>query len=593
VAEETKEQEAWWRRYRDDLVIAAVTALVFGRGLFHGLVESWDDQRFLVDFEPVRSISWDHFVTLVSGPHFEAYQPLHLLSYWIDVPLFGPSGPAIHTVSLVLWIGAAMLWRRVFRRLGLGPRAALLAALLYAVHPVQVEVVQWATGRKDVVASLFAAAATLSHLRSERWNDRFAVGALVGFLAAVLTKSIVLPLPLIWLAMDLVLERRAPRAALLRQGPAFVVAGVLAWVVFGLWRDAELVREPLAGMGRATLVAASYGHHLGKALVPWDLSPMYPLHRSAPSLAWWLVPVALAAAIGATKRWPRVRLGLVVFVLWLAPVSNVVPLYFEAHDRYVSFPLLGLALVAGAWIDGVRPRRQMLLALAVVLYGGVTVAQLQHWRSDERLWVRATRVQPESFYAWLKLGEVRRDAGDFEGALRAYERAIEQRPELAVGLGGLFHTLVLADEAELRLTPSRADAYAANLLAVESDSVGLRRLAGTMVQAGYRRAALFPLGRALDLAPIGDLRLGQATVVQLDNGNLWLAEFYASRMSQVPPPLQARFLAAEAAEARGAADAEPGAAPPAADDAEDVPEEPSAEVDAPEPAPEPDAPGDQ
>ena len=530
-----------WHRYRDDLVIALVSALVFGRGLFYGLMESWEDQRFLIDFEPVQSVSWDHLVTLVGGPHHDAYQPLHLLSYWIDVPLFGPWGPALHTVSLALWITAACLWRRVFMGLGLGRRAALAAALLYAIHPVQLEVVQWATGRKDVVASLFAAAATLAHLRSERFFDRYAVGAVVGFAAAALAKTVVLPLPLVWMAADLILDRRDRREAILGQLPALVIGAGLALLVFGYWQSAELVRPPLDGAGRATLVSYSYAHHLAKALVPWGLSPMYPIHREAPHAATVLVVLLLAAAIVLTRPWPRLRLGLVVFTLGLVPVSNLVPLYFEVHDRYLSFPLLGLALAAGALVDGMRPRRQVVLALVLVAYGGVTVAQLQAWKTDETLWAHAVDAQPDAFYAWIKLGEVRRDAGDYEGSLRAYERANEVEPSLALGLAGLFHTLVIADEAELGLSPSRADGLTARLVAVEADEVGLRRLAGTMVQAGYRRAALFPLGRALDLSPLDDLRLGQAALVQVSNGNRWLAAFYASRMSRVPPELARRL----------------------------------------------------
>ncbi len=526
-------------RVRADLILAAVTAAVFARGLGHGLMTSWDDQRFLVDFEPIQSVSWAHFVAIWSGPHFEAYHPLHLLSYWIDVPCFGPSGPALHVVSLALWIGAAMVWRRVFRALGLGEWAALFGTLLFAIHPVQIEVVQWATGRKDVLAALFAGLATLAHLKSERWNDRASLLSLLAFAAAALSKTTVLPLPLVWALVDGVLERRPWREAALRQVPAATVAAGLAFVALGIWQEAEMVREPLVGFGRVSLVAGSFGHHLSQAVFPFELSPIYPIHREAPGWGAWTGPLVLALVAGfCVRRGHRLPLvGLLTFVVLLIPASNVVPLYFEVQDRYLSLPLVGLALLAAASVAELEGRRLAGLALVVAAYAAATVVQLAHWRSDEALWTQATHAQPDAFYAWMKLGEVRRDDGDFDGALRAYDRAIALEPQLALGLAAHFQTQVLRDEHEHSLSPSHAEAITQRFLQAQGDPVALRRLSGDMVQEGYRESIFVPLGRALDLAPIPDLRLAAAAQSQIEQGNRWLARFYVERMSDPPQAL--------------------------------------------------------
>lgn len=527
-------------RFRDDAILALVTVAVFARGLGHGLIWSWDDRRFLVDFEPIHSISWDHFVAFWAEPHFEAYHPLHLLSYWLDVPLFGASGPALHATSLALWVGAALVWRRVFRALGLGAPAALVAALILAVHPVQIEVVHWATGRKDVLAALFAGLATLAHLRSERWNDRASILALLAFAAAALSKTTALPLPLVWVLADGLLERSDWRTAMLRQVSAVTVAAGLAFVALGIWQDAEMVRDSIEGFDRASLVAHGYGHHLTKALFPVGLSPIYPIHREAPSPVAWGAPalLALGVALGWRRERPFVLLGLLSFVVLLVPASNVVPLYFQVQDRYLSLPLVGLALAVGGLVHGLETRRVLAIgALVTAAYGALTVVQLGHWRSDEALFGHATHVQPDAFYAWMKLAEIRRDAGDFEGALRAYDRAIDAEPQLALGFAARFQTLVLRDERDLGLSPSHAEAATQRFLAVQGDPVELRRLAGDLVQEGYQRSALVPLGRALDLAPLPDMRLAAAAQAQLDHGNEWLAAFYLERMADPPRAL--------------------------------------------------------
>ncbi|MBO6938137.1 MAG: hypothetical protein JJ863_24425 [Deltaproteobacteria bacterium] len=533
-------------RVRADLILAVATAAVFARGLGHGLMTSWDDQRFLVDFEPIQTVSWDHFVAIWSGPHFEAYHPLHLLSYWIDVPLFGPHGPTLHVVSLGLWIGAALVWMRVFRALGLREWAAFFGALFFAIHPIQIEAVHWATGRKDVLAALFAGLATLAHLKSERWSDRASILSLLAFAAAALSKTTVLPLPIVWVLMDGVLERRTWRDAGLRQIPATALAAVLAFVALGIWQDAEMVREPLEGFGRVSLVASSYGHHLGHAVFPYDLSPIYPIHREAPVWSAWFGPIVLVvAAVAAGRRGKRFELlGLLTFAVLLVPASNVVPLYFEVQDRYLSLPLIGLALMVAAMAGELAGRRFAGAGLFLAAYAAATVFQLGHWRSDEALWASATHAQPQAFYAWMKLGEVRRGDGDFAGALRAYDRAIDLEPRLALGVAARFQTEVLRDEHEYSLTPSHAEAITQRFLQGQGDPVALRRLSGDMVQEGYRESVFVPLGRALELAPIPDGRLAAAARSQLEQGNAWLAGFYVDQMSDPPQALREQVNAA-------------------------------------------------
>ena len=542
----TAEPPGLLARYRADLILAAVTAAVFARGLGHGLMSSWDDQRFIVDFEPIQSVSWEHFVAIWGGPHFEAYHPLHLLSYWIDVPLFGPSGPALHGVSLLLWVGAALVWMRVLRALELGEWAALLGALFFAIHPIQIEVVHWATGRKDVLAALFAGLATLAHLRSEGWNDRASLLSLLAFAAAALSKTTVLPLPIVWALADGILERRDWRSAALRQLPSLALAGGLGLIAVSIWQEAEMVREPLEGFGRVSLVAHSFGHHLGQAVFPFGLSPIYPIHRQAPQWGAWSGVLVLAFVGGACIRrgWRLPLLGLSTFVILLVPASNVVPLYFEVQDRYLSLPLVGLALLLAAVTSQLQGRRIAGAALVVAAYGAATVVQLGHWRSDAALWRQATHAQPDAFYAWMKLGEVRRGDGDFDGALRAYDRAIALEPRLALGLAAHFQTQVLRDEREHSLEPSHAEAITQRFLAAQGDPVALRRLSGDMVQEGYRQSIFVPLGRALDLAPIPEMRLAAAAQSQLEQGNTWLAAFYVERMSDPPQALLDQLSAA-------------------------------------------------
>jgi tetratricopeptide (TPR) repeat protein len=515
----------------------------------NGLVRSWDDGRFLIDFAPVRSVSWAHFVTIVSEPHFEAYHPLHLLSYWLDVPWAGVSGPAIHATSLVLWAVALVLLLECFSKLGLPLYAAVIGTLVVGVHPVQVEAVTWATGRKEVLALGFTCATILAHLRSRTLVDRAAWLARLFYVLAALSKTTVLPLPVVLFLIDVLLRDVPWKDALKRQAPLVVVGVALGALVLSIWQGAEMVRGDETS---ATLVAATYSHHLATAFFPNALCPVYPIqHAHELPLSAWLGPALLIVALLAATRLGARRIGFALgaFIVLLAPVSNVVPLYFQYQDRYLSLPLLGLGFGVAALIAKVAeagaPRRNAALAVgaAVVLaLGARTVQYGRVWASDLRLWGHAASVQPHAFYAWLNLGHVRRDAGELAAAIDAYDHAIDIAPELRLGYGARFAAIAMKDERDYGASGPDPLALGEQYRRQMDDADALRLLAGNLAERGYRNAVLVALGRSLDIEHIDDERLEQAAAIQAERGNLWLARFYVSRMGRPPIPPQLRAL---------------------------------------------------
>ncbi|NOY91274.1 MAG: hypothetical protein GXP55_08690 [Deltaproteobacteria bacterium] len=524
---------------RGDLLLTLVVALVYARSLTQGLVPSWDDGRFLIDNADVQHVSWGAFVRLVSGVHFQAWHPLHLLSYWIDVPLFGPSGPVQHTVNLLILLGALWLLRRVFVRLGLSPTAALVGALVVGIHPVQVEAVAWATGRKEVLALLFATLTLRAHLRSEGPWDASAWWSRLFFVLAALSKTTALPLPLVLLTLDLLLKRDTWRRALLRQLPSFALAAGLGALVIGIWQQHEMIR---ASAG-ASLPLMTLTHDLRLLLWPTPnaLSPVHAIRRTPglrPTDAIGILVLLALAAVAWRRRSRLGALSLAIFVLLLLPSANLVPLYFQVQDRYLSLPMLGAGLGFGLGFDSLRsglgPASARALAALVILgLGASNVVYQGAWRSDEALWAHATRVEPEAFYAWLKRCEVERGAGHFDRAVSACEHAVAVEPELRIGMSALFLTEAARDERRRQL-PAHAMQYGARFHRDIDRADALRDLAGEMVQAGYRDSALRALGRSLDLEPVSDERLEHAARVQLAAHQAWLTRFYLGRMSRPP-----------------------------------------------------------
>lgn len=554
-------------------VVLLAPLVTFARGVPSELLTSWDDDRFVRDFAPAREVGLESLRVIWSEPHFQAYHPLHLMSYWLDVPWAGPDGAVLGAVNLLGWALAMGLVLAVMRGLGLGPVGATLATLAFGLHPVQVEAVTWATGRKEIVAAVFAALAILAHLRTERWNDRAAWGSRALFLLAALAKTTVLPLPALLILVDVLLRRLPWRRALVQQLPSLALALGLGFAVLRIWHGAEMIRAVGGEDSPIGLVLATLSHLLGTAFLPVGLSPVYP----APSIA----ELGLARLLGGTLAltsalliaWRgRVRwlafaaLGFLVLAL---PVLNLVPMYWVHADRYLSLPLLPLAFGLGALLE--RSRSSLPRHLPAVLGAGLVVAlaarTVQHQRvytHDTHLWTHATTAHPSLPIAWIKLGEVRRDAGDLEGAESAYRRAVSLAPELRLARSALFYVVALRDERgpdfalpeewtldfcagdpapwTAHLPPERRAALdaqpawsAMRCYHRELDRVdALRVLGGELLRAGYRDAVLLVLERIFALDPPPPQQLEQVAATHLRAGRRWLARFYASRME--PPP---------------------------------------------------------
>ncbi len=534
---------------RARLLIVVCVIAAFARALPYPLQRSWDDGRFLIDNPDVQHPSWAALRSFFAQLQFEAYHPLHLLSYWIDVPWAGPSPLVLHCVSLALWALAVCCVHALFLELGLSNTAAALGSLVCGLHPIQVEAVSWATGRKDVLALLFGATSLLWHLRSRAAWDRAAWYARGAFVLAALSKTTSLPLPLVACMLDVTVRRLHWRQALLRSGPSIVLAGVLGGSVMDTWQASEMVRTTLGGLERAPMrVCATFAAQLTSALWPARTSPMYATQAIASCGALQVAIVACFVGViwvAQRRGAARVVCGLVAFALLMLPVSNLVPMYFPLQDRYLSLPILGLALAGAAIADHLQARLRVpghaLLVGVVLLLAARTVQYQGAWASEVRLWGHAASTQPDAEYAWIKLGETRRDAGDLEGAIAADRHLVRLVPGRKLAYAALLEVTALRDERYLGYGPSRARAFAQQLYAKLSDPTALRELAAALLAANYLRSVELPLAISLASQPLGDPALEHLALGQLERGHPSVARFYAAQMRSPTqePALQA------------------------------------------------------
>jgi hypothetical protein len=402
-----KEQALKWRWLGELVLIVLAVLAVYGQVLGHGFV-SLDDGLYVTSCAHVREgLTWKGFVWAWSNFDAGNYHPLTWLSYMADVSAFGIEPGRMAFENALIHSFNGWLVMRILQMLGCSRIGALLGALAFVLHPLNVESVAWISERKTVLASAFGLGAVFLYLERAQRGARPVSWAVVAcYAASLLAKAWFVPLPVLLLVLDVVVLSRLGVAGKWPNG--WRVAARRIWpllrekcaILFLMGCAAVLaIMAQHAVGGMMGLRHASLGFRLENAGVsmvaylwtffsPTGLSVFYALPSAYPLgkvlgailLVFGLVLVAWSCR----RRFPEVAGGVLWLGLFLLPVVGVVQVGMQSRaDRYMYIPMVGLIWIAVRSVERARahvgpPVRYALVGMAVVWLGccGV-VAQRQ------------------------------------------------------------------------------------------------------------------------------------------------------------------------------------------------------------------------
>jgi tetratricopeptide (TPR) repeat protein len=494
--------------------IAAVAFALFSPALHYGFV-LWDDDRNFLTNPFYRGLGWAQVRWAFTSAVMGHWIPVTWLSFGIDHAVWGMNPFGYHLMNVLLHAANAALFYLLGRRLlVLGRPAArpwatalgaAAAALFFAVHPLRVESVAWITERRDVLSALFCLLTVLAYLRAcgseGAPRRRWLVVSMAAYALGLLSKSLIMSLPLVLLVLDVYPLRRAHgnwRRVLLEKIPYLALA-VAAAVVSILVVMAKVgLTSPAAypPSARSAMALYSLAFYIVKTLVPLELSPMYELPAKVALtnprfLATALVAVGLTVVLVlARRRWPAGLAVWLVYGLTLAPVSGIVHNGPQlVADRYSYLSCLGPALLLGAALALVassasiaRPLRAAVVLGAlgwIVGLAALTAEQLPIWRDAEGLWLRALAIDPGCAFCHGQLGALLGNRGELGLAIAHFERVVELRPANVRHRGNLGLALLKAKR------PGEAAVQFERMLTIEPGDAETRtRLGLALVSQG-------------------------------------------------------------------------------------------------------------
>lgn len=424
-------------------------------------------------YTPVTYTVWSG-VALLSPPPALPGQP-----YALNPATFHAANLLVHVLSvIVVWL--------IVRRCGFDPWIAACAALVFAIHPVQVETVAWVSGLKDLLAGFFALLATWQYIeavapsagatvggvidnrsanaetedgRSVDWRNWHYTLCIIAALLGMLSKASAGVVPAICFAIDWLILRRSFRAivrsvlpVLLCCLPFIIAAGII-----------QRPQHQLAFWQRPILALYTITFYVSKVVWPVALAPDYARPpRIAIQHPWiwasWIVPLLLAL-LGwfARRRSPAITLAVIIFVLGFFPVIGFFPTIYQGEstvsDHYLYVSMLGVAIACAALLDKriptpltrvdkriltpflkvsgfffsarVTPLALLMATIVLIPLGILSHRQSWRWQNTFTLYSYTAQTQPHSWRAQNLIGVALLEARKTEQAEPHFIRAME------------------------------------------------------------------------------------------------------------------------------------------------------------------------
>ena len=406
-------------------LIILLLAAVYGNTLNHGFV--WDDTYIIVNNPLLEKLSNIPKFFISEDTIEEStgyYRPATYISFALDRAIWGVNPVGFHITNLVLHMVAVLLFYAVISAMFKKERLAFVAALVFALHPLAGETVNFlAGGRNTLLSACFALLSLLCYIKKKP------VVAAASFIIAIFSKEFALLLPMIFYIYDCRIQREKIR-----------VSGYIPYLIsvacyLTLRSFAVQKANFLSSINPSDIVTAPYMvvRYALNMIFPLQLKVLYDVQPGIMiCIVCSIVLVFMTGAVYIFRKHDEILMSATWFLLFLLPVINIIPLRTTTvmADRYAYFSLMGFALCLATVIC--RGNGRVATAAAVTLctvFAFVDFNRNSVWKNEIALFTRMTKDAPEKFAGFKNLGLAYYRNGEITRAVHYLESA-DSKPDI-------------------------------------------------------------------------------------------------------------------------------------------------------------------
>lgn len=433
------------------LAILALTILIYSNSLRNGFIY-FDDPELVTDNLYIREISLSNFAHYFTTPVQFTYLPMGLISYAIDYQI-GKLDPFIyHLDSLIVHLLTVVLVFWVFLSLTKKSSIAIFVTVLYAIHPVNVDNVDWVATRNNLLATFFYLGALLFYgfYIKKNFQIRYLILACLSFILSALSKSSSVVLPLTLFLWDYYHGRKWDQKLLIEKIPFFLVSLILGLLTLNIRTD---VVPPVQYnlLDRFIIFCTALADYFVRLLFPLQLSMSYAY--PAKNGDWlppylYLTPLVLVLIVWGLYKLKVSRkmliVGLLFFLINIALSQSVMLIDNFMANRYACLSYLGLFLIladfnervfnapASDWQSKLKMGWVALLVVFVVGFSALTYNRNFVWKDTITLFDDVVQKQPNLAWVYSNRGIAKYTARDYDGALKDFNQSLVLDPNFTL-----------------------------------------------------------------------------------------------------------------------------------------------------------------
>jgi protein O-mannosyl-transferase len=453
------------------IIIAGLTLLVYWDTKNHQFLNFDDNVYISLNYHIKNGFSLENIKWAFSFVDVAYWHPLTWLSLMLDCEIFGPNPGPLLMMNVAIHILNSILLFMIINKLTGAYIKSTLVALLFALHPVNVESVAWFVERKTVLSTLFLFAAIYTYLfytQSKKTQLYFVTMFL--YILGLMSKPIILTFPFLLLVLDYWPLKRFEKASkdkieiinipdkpiskfvsLCKSKGGFLILEKLPFIALSILSVSVSMLSLLKFQTvinyqsvpiylRIQNLFVSIFQYLRNFIWPVELSIFYPFPHAIPNwqflLSSFLVLLITWLTWKVRKKRPWLIMGWGWFLIAFSPASGIIQsgMWPAIANRFMYIPLIGIFVMV-IWEGDKRLNGQysqflkIILCLAMLIYFAA-LARLQniHYSNSYALFQRSLETVGDNDLAFTNIGDALVSSGKVDEAMKYFARTIKRNP---------------------------------------------------------------------------------------------------------------------------------------------------------------------
>ncbi len=418
-------------------------------------IPTWDDNRYVKANDLIKELSFNNLKDIFLTPVVSAYTPLPVLSYAFEYAVFGPSPGVFHITNMLLHVCVSVLLFHLLTKMSGSNYIGFSVALLFSLHPINVESVAWISQRKTLMSALFLIIAFSIYTKNTIMGKKQQLSVLLFSLLAFLSKPTAIILPILLILYDYFEHGKLRSIHLIFAISVLAALSAAPTIYYHTGEGATLGIEPSLLINTVYPTSAViYWIYIYLLVLPVNLSGYYDARIFNSPFEWEVVLSVFAwifvSVLIYSKGSKKIKFWYLWFWICLLPVSNIIPINTFYADRFLYLSQIGfymiLMLGLKKGVEKLQKGKTICYATpfcVVLICAFLTFNRLDVWRNELSFWQDTADKSPLMYKAQLNLGVAYEKRGDFREAKSAYLNAVKiwNNPEIRTNLRGINYKI--------------------------------------------------------------------------------------------------------------------------------------------------------